>query len=84
MVYQVRRHICSKIETKTPAMAIPSTLMKSSPVCRTIQINGKQHYLWRAVIALIIALNTPYRDGTTQVAFEPVDFIARIPGEFEI
>jgi len=30
-------------------MAIPSTSMKSSPVCRTIQINGKQHYLWRAV-----------------------------------
>ena len=28
---------------------IPSTLMKCSPVCRTIQINGKQHYLWRAV-----------------------------------
>ena len=27
----------------------PSTSMKSSPVCRTIQINGKQHYLWRAV-----------------------------------
>jgi putative transposase len=23
--------------------------MKYSPVCRTIQINGKQHYLWRAV-----------------------------------
>jgi putative transposase len=23
--------------------------MKSSPVCRTIQINGKQYYLWRAV-----------------------------------
>ncbi|MFT4520986.1 MAG: putative transposase [Halioglobus sp.] len=23
--------------------------MKPSPVCRTIQINGKQHYLWRAV-----------------------------------
>ncbi|MFT4520988.1 MAG: putative transposase [Halioglobus sp.] len=23
--------------------------MKSSPVCRTIQINGKQLYLWRAV-----------------------------------
>ena len=23
--------------------------MKSSPVCRTIQINGKQHYLRRAV-----------------------------------
>ena len=22
--------------------------MKSSPVCGTIQINGKQHYLWRA------------------------------------
>ena len=30
-------------------MVIPSTSMKSSPVCRTIQINGKQHYLWRAV-----------------------------------
>ena len=30
-------------------MATPSTLMKYSPVCRTIQINGKQHYLWRAV-----------------------------------
>ncbi|MFT4520180.1 MAG: putative transposase [Halioglobus sp.] len=30
-------------------MAIPSTSMKSLPVCRTIQINGKQHYLWRAV-----------------------------------
>ncbi|MDB4543050.1 IS6 family transposase [bacterium] len=23
--------------------------MRSSPVCRTIQINGKQHCLWRAV-----------------------------------
>jgi transposase-like protein len=23
--------------------------MKSLPVCRTIQIDGKQHYLWRAV-----------------------------------
>ena len=23
--------------------------MRSLPVCRTIQINGKQHYLWRAV-----------------------------------
>ena len=30
-------------------MVIPSTLTKSSPVCRTIQINGKQRYLWRAV-----------------------------------
>ena len=30
-------------------MAILSTSTKSSPVCRTIQINGKQHYLWRAV-----------------------------------
>jgi len=26
-----------------------STSMRSLPVCRTIQINGKQHYLWRAV-----------------------------------
>ena len=30
-------------------MAIRSSSMKSSPVRRTIQINGKQHYLWRAV-----------------------------------
>ena len=30
-------------------MATPFISMKSSPVCRTIQINGKQHYLWRAV-----------------------------------
>ena len=30
-------------------MATHSISMKSSPVCRTIQINGKQHYLWRAV-----------------------------------
>ena len=26
-----------------------SSSMKCLPVCRTIQINGKQHYLWRAV-----------------------------------
>jgi len=30
-------------------MVTRSTSMKYSPVCRTIQINGKQHYLWRAV-----------------------------------
>jgi len=30
-------------------MAIPFTLMKYSPVCRTIQINGKQNHLCRAV-----------------------------------
>ena len=33
----------------TEATATPSTSMKSSPVCRTIQINGKLHYLWRVV-----------------------------------
>ena len=27
---------------------------------------------------VIYTLKTPYRDGTTQVAFEPVDFIARL------
>jgi hypothetical protein len=27
---------------------------------------------------VVYALKTPYRDGTTQVAFEPVDFIARL------
>ena len=26
---------------------------------------------------VIYTLKTPYRDGTTQVAFDPVDFIAR-------
>nr|WP_279252465.1 DDE-type integrase/transposase/recombinase [Candidatus Seongchinamella marina] len=30
-------------------MAILSTLTRSSSVCRTIQINGKHYYLWRAV-----------------------------------
>ena len=30
-------------------MVTRSTFRKSFPVCRTIQINGKQHYLWRAV-----------------------------------
>jgi len=30
-------------------MATLSISMKCSPVCRTIQINDKQHYLWRAV-----------------------------------
>ena len=30
-------------------MVTRSTSMRSSSVCRTIQINGKQHYLWRAV-----------------------------------
>ena len=29
--------------------ATHSTSTKYSPECRTIQINGKQHYLWRAV-----------------------------------
>ncbi len=27
---------------------------------------------------VVYTLKTPYRDGTTQVAFEPVDFIARL------
>ena len=30
-------------------MVIRSISMRYLPVCRTIQINGKQHYLWRAV-----------------------------------
>ena len=30
-------------------MATPSSSMRYLPVCRTIQINGRQHYLWRAV-----------------------------------
>ena len=33
----------------TECTAIPYTLMNYSPVCRIIQVNGKQHYLWRAV-----------------------------------
>lgn len=27
---------------------------------------------------VLYTLKTPYRDGTTQVAFDPVDFIARL------
>jgi hypothetical protein len=27
---------------------------------------------------VVYTLKTPYRDGTTQVAFEPIDFIARL------
>ena len=27
---------------------------------------------------VVYTLKTPYRDGTTQVAFDPVDFIARL------
>ena len=27
---------------------------------------------------VVYTLNTPYRDGTTQVAFDPVDFMARL------
>ena len=27
---------------------------------------------------VVYTLKTPYRDGTTQVAFEPVDFVARL------
>ena len=27
---------------------------------------------------VVYSLQTPYRDGTTQVAFEPVDFVARL------
>jgi hypothetical protein len=27
---------------------------------------------------VVYTLKTPYRDGTTQVAFEPVDFMARL------
>ena len=38
-----------RLKRKHRATATPSSLMKSSPVCRTIQINGKQDYLWRAV-----------------------------------
>ena len=27
---------------------------------------------------MVYTLKTPYRDGTTQVAFEPIDFVARL------
>jgi hypothetical protein len=29
---------------------------------------------------VVYTLKTPYRDGTTEVAFEPVDFMARSGG----
>ena len=46
--------------------------MKSSPVCRTIQINGKQHYLWRAVDQdgeLVDAFLQTKRDGAAEKRF---------------
>jgi len=30
---------------------------------------------------VVYTLKTPYRDGTTQVAFDPVDFIARLAAQ---
>ena len=44
-----QRGIAVSREAITVATATPSTSTRSSPVSRTIQINGKQHYLWRAV-----------------------------------
>ena len=38
-----------RLKRKHQVTVIPFISTKSSPVCRTIQINGKQHYLWRAV-----------------------------------
>ena len=32
----------------------------------------------RSTRKVVYTLKTPYRDGTTQVVFEPVDFIARL------
>ncbi|MFT5334292.1 MAG: putative transposase [Halioglobus sp.] len=46
--------------------------MKSSPVCRTIQINGKQHYLWRAVDQdgeIVDVYLQAKRDGATAKRF---------------
>ena len=41
--------IGADLNESTKSMATPSTLMRFSPLCRTIHINGKQRYLWRAV-----------------------------------
>jgi putative transposase len=46
--------------------------MKSSPVCRTIQINGKQYYLWRAVDQdgeIVDVFLQAKRDGTAAKRF---------------
>ena len=46
--------------------------MKSSPVCRNIQINGKQHYLWRAVEQdgeVVDVFLQAKRDGTAAIGF---------------
>jgi putative transposase len=46
--------------------------MKSLPVCRTIQINGKQHYLWRAVDQdgeVVDVFLQAKRDGTAAKRF---------------
>ena len=60
MVYQVRRAVCSAAactrRVKRKHRGYGDTFYidevfaaTARPVCRTIQINGKQHYLWRAV-----------------------------------
>ena len=53
-------------------METRSTSMKSLPVCRTIQINGKQHYLWRAVDQdgeVVDVFLQAKRDGTAAKRF---------------
>jgi putative transposase len=54
------------------SIQVTATSTRSSPVCRTIQINGKQHYLWRAVDqegeVVDVYLQTK-RDGTAAKRF---------------
>lgn len=53
-------------------MVTLSISMKCSPVCRTIQINGKQHYLWRAVDQdgeVVDVFLQAKRDGTAAMRF---------------
>jgi putative transposase len=53
-------------------MATPSSSTRLSPMCRTIQIKGKHHYLWRAVDQdgeLVDAYLQAKRDGAAAKRF---------------
>jgi transposase-like protein len=72
-VYQIRSHLYTT--TKNEGIEVSATAftsMKSSLVCRTIQINGKQHYLWRAVDQdgeVVDVFLQARRDGTSARRF---------------
>ena len=78
---KVRKHLLPPI--------VPNTKPSPERVARTIPFFITHDRIARPAVAVprlslsstdkvVYTLNTPYRDGTTQVAFDPVDFIARL------